>query len=152
MARQRTRVRQAALRQREQLSYGRRAKMRQVVLISGHICTGKSELALRLKTEFGYRTVSTSGIIKHIATAYGGRIDRLALQVLGDELDKKTNHLWLLDEVIKEAATLSSDQPIVVDNVRTWDQLQHFRTYHGFSVVHVHLWAPRRILEQRYKK
>ncbi len=34
--------------------------MRQVVLISGHICTGKSELALRLKSKFGYHAVSTS--------------------------------------------------------------------------------------------
>jgi adenylosuccinate synthase len=126
--------------------------MRQVVLISGHICTGKSELALRLKKEFGYHAVSTSGILKPIATASGEPIDRLALQVLGDDLDKKTNHLWLLDEVIKKAKNLTGDQPIVVDNVRTWDQLQHFRTYHGFSVVHVHLWAPKRILEQRYKK
>lgn len=126
--------------------------MRQVVLISGHICTGKSELALRLKKEFGYHAVSTSGILKLTATAHGGPTDRLALQLLGDDLDEKANHLWLLDEVIKEAANLTSDQPIVVDNVRTWDQLQHFRTHYGFNVVHAHLWAPKNFLEQRYIK
>ncbi|MBR1204936.1 MULTISPECIES: adenylosuccinate synthetase [unclassified Bradyrhizobium] len=126
--------------------------MRQVVLISGHICTGKSELAQRLRVEFGYHSVSTSGILKSKATADSSPTDRLSLQLLGDELDKKTDHSWLLNEVAKEAEHLTSDHPIVVDNVRTCDQLQHFRTDHRFSVIHAHLWAPKRILEQRYKK
>jgi adenylosuccinate synthase len=126
--------------------------MRQVVLISGHICTGKSELARRLKKEFGYHPVSTSSILRIVAKSRGKATDRLALQSLGDELDNKTDHRWLLDEIIREATGLTSDRPIVVDNVRTWDQLQHFRTYYGFSVVHAHLWAPKKILEQRYKK
>jgi adenylosuccinate synthase len=126
--------------------------MRQVVLISGHICTGKSELARRLKTQFGYHPFSTSSILKKLAGSRRERTDRLALQSLGDDLDKNTDHRWLLDEVIKEIASDSSERPIVVDNVRTWDQLQHFRTHHAFSVVHTHLWAPKRILEQRYKK
>ena len=126
--------------------------MRQVVVISGHICTGKSELALRLKREFGYHIVSTSGILKSIAKAHHKPADRLALQSLGDDLDEKTNHKWLLDNVVQQAATLAADQPVVVDNVRTWDQLQHFRTYHGFSVVHARLWAPKKVLEQRYRR
>ncbi|UGX99895.1 adenylosuccinate synthetase [Bradyrhizobium quebecense] len=126
--------------------------MRQVVLISGHICTGKSELAQRLRVEFGYHSVSTSGILKSKATADSRPTDRLSLQLLGDELDRKTDHSWLLNEVAKEAEHLTSDHPIVVDNVRTCDQLQHFRTDHRFSVIHAHLWAPKRILEQRYKK
>lgn len=126
--------------------------MRQVVLISGHICTGKSELALRLNRDFGYHAVSTSNILRIIAETHHAATDRLALQSLGDDLDKQTNHRWLLDEVIKEATNLTGEPPIVVDNVRTWDQLQHFRTYHGFSVIHAHLWAPKKILEQRYSK
>lgn len=117
--------------------------MRQVVLISGHICTGKSELAQRLREEFGYHSVSTSSILKSKAVADGRPTDRLALQLLGDELDKKTNHSWLFNEVAKEAGHLTRNHPIVVDNVRTWDQLQHFRTDHSFSVIHVHLWAPK---------
>jgi adenylosuccinate synthase len=125
--------------------------MRQVVLISGHICTGKSELARRLKTEFGYHAVSSSDILREIAKAGEKPTDRLALQALGDALDRATNHQWLLEHVVKVAATLAETQPMVVDNVRTWDQLQYFRTYRGFSVIHAHLWAPRTILEQRYK-
>jgi adenylosuccinate synthase len=126
--------------------------MRQVVLISGHICTGKSELALRLNRQFGYHAVSTSNILKKIAKHRHEPTDRLALQSLGDDLDRNTNHQWLLDEVIKESTNLAGAQPIVVDNVRTWNQLQHFRICHGFNVVHAHLWAPKRVLEQRYKK
>jgi adenylosuccinate synthase len=126
--------------------------MRQVVLISGHICTGKSELARRLKSQFGYHSVSTSKILKETARKRTTATGRLALQTLGDDLDGETNHQWLLDKVVRAAAQLPEEQPIVVDNVRTWNQLQHFRTYHGFSVVHAHLWAPRRVLEQRYRK
>jgi adenylosuccinate synthase len=126
--------------------------MRQVVLISGHICTGKSELAQRLNKQFGHHIVSTSNILKTTAKRRRKSADRLALQAFGDELDSKTNHQWVLDEVIKEASKLPGDQPIVVDNVRTWNQLQHFRTYHSFSVVHAHLWGPRKVLEQRYKQ
>jgi adenylosuccinate synthase len=126
--------------------------MRQVVLISGHICTGKSELAVRLSREFGYHAVSTSSALRNIATDQGGQVDRLALQALGDNLDKGTNDRWLLDEVVQQANKLPADQPIVVDNVRTWNQLQHFRTHHDFSVIHAHLWAPKRVLEQRYRE
>jgi adenylosuccinate synthase len=126
--------------------------MRQVVLISGRICTGKSALALRLKNEFGYHCVSTSGILKLTAMTRNGLTDRMALQSLGDDLDSETNHRWLLDKVIEEATTLPNGRPIVVDNVRTWGQLQHFRTYYGFSVIHAHLWAPKKFLEQRYNK
>src|SRR3954466_7226435 len=120
--------------------------MRQVVLISGHICTGKSELARRLNQQFGYHIISTSEILKGIADKRNKPTDRLALQSLGDDLDKETNDRWLLDEAVQKAANLPNEQPTVVDNVRTWDQLQHFRTYHGFSVVHAHLWAPKKTL------
>jgi adenylosuccinate synthase len=126
--------------------------MRQVVVISGHTCTRKSELARRLQSEFCYHAISTSGILREIAKERKKPTDRLALQSLGDDLDRETNHQWLLDQVLKEIANLPSDEPIVVDNVRKWDQLQHFRTYHGFSVVHAHLWAPKQVLEQRYNK
>lgn len=126
--------------------------MRQVVLISGHICTGKSELALRLDREFGYHVVSTSSVLKNVAKQRDLQVDRLALQALGDDLDGDTNHRWLLDEVIEQASRLAFDRPIVVDNVRTWHQLQHFRTHYDFRVVHAHLWAPKSILEQRFRQ
>jgi adenylosuccinate synthase len=128
------------------------AAMRQVVLISGHICTGKSELAKRLGAQFGYHVVKTSDVLKGIAKARSKPIDRVSLQKLGDILDSETDHQWLLDEVLKGMQRLSTRKPIVVDSVRTWRQLQHFRTFHGFSVVHAHLWAPKTVLEQRYQK
>jgi adenylosuccinate synthase len=93
-----------------------------------------------------------SSILKGVAKDRQQPDDRLSLQSLGDHLDNKTNHRWLLDEVIRQAASLDRDQPIVVDNVRTWGQLQHFRTHYGFTVVHAHLWAPSRVLEQRYRQ
>lgn len=95
--------------------------MRQVVLISGHICTGKSELAKRLGAQFGYHVVKTSDVLKGIAKARSKPIDRVSLQKLGDILDSETDHQWLLDELLKGMQRLSTRKPIVVDNVDATD-------------------------------
>src|ERR1700678_3524291 len=69
--------------------------MRQVVLISGRICTGKSGLGWRLKDEFGYHLIRTSEILKLEAQRRGRDSDRLSLQPLGDEMDAETSHRWV---------------------------------------------------------
>lgn len=126
--------------------------MRQVVVITGRICTGKSGLAKGLRDEFGYELVQTSEILKQQALKRGRSIDRISLQQLGDEMDKESNYLWLFEEVQKQAAALAPYLPIVVDNVRNAEQLEHFRTNHGLETVHVHLYAPNDVLYQRYEK
>jgi adenylosuccinate synthase len=40
---------------------------------------------------------------------------------------------------------------IVVDNIRTSEQLEHFRRKHDWNIVHAHLYAPRAELERRFK-
>jgi adenylosuccinate synthase len=125
--------------------------MRQVVLISGHICTGKTDLANRLENEFGYHVVRTSELILAQAKKRQLKTDRLSLQELGDKLDEETGHKWLLDAVTEAAKALPAEQPIVVDNVRTWDQLECFRQQHDFAVNHTHLYVlDPMILEKRF--
>ncbi|SEH40058.1 adenylosuccinate synthetase [Tardiphaga sp. OK245] len=125
--------------------------MRQVVLISGHICTGKTALAEQLQAEFGYHVVRTSELIRAEAKERKKKADRRSLQALGDQLDSETKHKWLFKTVAKEAKGLPTGLPIVVDNVRTWDQLECFRHQHEFDVVHVHLYVlDRTVLEKRF--
>jgi adenylosuccinate synthase len=127
-------------------------KMRQVVLISGHFCTGKSGLARRLHEEFGYHRIRTSDILKSIAKRRKLKSDRLSLQSLGDRLDAETQHKWVLEAVAEQAKASDSAQSIVVDNIRTWNQLECFRQQHDFVVVHAHLYALKRELEKRFKR
>jgi len=124
--------------------------MREVVVISGHICTGKSELARRLSDEFGYLLVKTSDKLKEEAKKRGLRMDRVALQELGDIIDKETGHKWLLDACIKAANEKEETEPLVVDSIRRCEQLEHFRRHYAFRVIHAHLWASPQILKARF--
>ncbi len=126
--------------------------MRQIVLISGRTCTGKSGLGRRLNEEFGYHLVKTSDILKDEATKRGIKVDRLSLQTLGDTLDKETKHRWVLDAVQNAANALPTSTPIVIDNIRTFEQLEPFRMDRVGAVVHAHLYAPKIDLEKRYAK
>lgn len=126
--------------------------MRQIVLITGRICTGKSGLARRLRNEFGYELLQTSEILRTQATERRLESDRLSLQTLGDTLDRETGSKWLLSAVEELATALPNQTPIVVDNVRTREQLEHFRNNLGWVVVHAHLYGPDAELQQRFEK
>jgi len=126
--------------------------MRKVVLISGRICTGKSELANRLQDEFGYHVIHTSLTLKRVAGERRLSDDRLTLQALGDTLDKETDHRWVLKEFQERVASIPVGAPVVIDNIRTSQQLDHFRTSRELTVVHVHLYAPLEELERRFRE
>ena len=124
--------------------------IRTVLVITGHICTGKSALARNLVESFGYARLKTSDILRDVAVQRGIQPDRLSLQRLGDTLDQETDHSWILQKAKKEYRRAGSDVPLVVDNVRTWKQLETFRSERGLAVVHAHLWAPTNTLKERF--
>src|SRR5260370_21350642 len=68
-----------------------RCDMKQIVLIIGHICSGKSRLARDLARDFGFRPVKTSEVVRRHAQERRRPTDRLSLQALGDELDRSTS-------------------------------------------------------------
>lgn len=125
--------------------------MRQIVLISGHTCNGKSTLAKLLHERFQFERFKTSEHISNIAKRRGFESTRQSLKKLGDELDKETNHQWLIDAVTQVASELSPQTPIVVDSIRKAEQLELFRQQVQFEVTHVHLYATRATLDQRFK-
>lgn len=115
--------------------------MRRIVLISGHLCTGKSELARALENEFNYHIVKSSSILREIAKDRGVNDDRMALQKLGDDMDKDTGGKWLHEHVLHHCSTLPAGTQVVLDNVRTRAQLEHFRPSQDFDAAHVHLYV-----------
>lgn len=123
--------------------------MRQIVLISGHICVGKSSLAQNLEKRFGYYLIRSSSAIRGLKRERLS-LNRLELQEAGDELDRDSNHKWLLNFVIEQMKAVDPSRPIVVDNVRNSAQLRAFREQHDFETIHVHLYANNEILEARY--
>lgn len=125
--------------------------MRQVVLITGHICTGKSGLARRLSDEFGYFRIQTSDVLKVEAKRRRRGLDRQSLQKLGDDLDAATDSEWLFREFVKRSRQVGEDRPIVIDSVRTWAQLEHFRVRRDIKVLHAHLYASREHLLSRFE-
>lgn len=127
--------------------------MRRVVLVSGRTCTGKSGLTKRLSDRYGFHVLKSSEVVAARAESVGRNIDRTSLQVYGDELDRATDHRWVLEELLRVAADWPDEKPIVVDNIRTARQLEAFRQSPGLDVTHVHLYAsPKEELVARFRR
>src|SRR5437879_5360330 len=99
--------------------------MSKIVLVSGHICSGKSNLAGKLSGRFGFHIIKTSDIVREMAIREGLPTDRESLQNLGDRLDIETEGRWVLEGMER----LVSKQPatnVIVDAVRISAQVERF--------------------------
>jgi adenylosuccinate synthase len=124
--------------------------MRKVVLLSGRMCTGKSQLAKGLSDEFSYKIIQTGEYLKSEAAKRSTGFDRVNLQNLGDILDAETQHAWLFEYIKQVEKSINKDVSIVVDNIRNQKQLEYFRKHLRWEIVHVHLYAPTEVLEKRF--
>lgn len=115
--------------------------MIEIVIITGHLETGKTDLAERLSTEHSFTIVRTSKLVKEISKiSSSSKVERTQLQKLGKDLDNKTASKWVFDEVEKLIA--SNKKKIVIDHIRNRAQLNHFRNNPKWKTTHVHLYAP----------
>jgi len=124
--------------------------MSKIVLVSGHICSGKSQLAKNLVDQFGFLRLKTSDVVRAFAEKEGLGTDRESLQDLGDRLDKETKGSWVLEAVQKQLAK-KDGLDVIVDAVRISAQVEKFRAAFGPAVVHVHLWASEGTLQKRFE-
>lgn len=120
-----------------------------IILLSGHVSSGKSTLANGLAGRYGMIIFKTRDILKERIKQASG--NRRALQSEGDRLDKRTRGKWVVDELVRWLRTTSSNSPAIVDSVRTVDQIEAIRNAFGTRVIHVHLNTPITELEKRYK-
>lgn len=124
--------------------------IKQIVLLSGHICSGKTTLCDGLVNEFEYRVIKTKDVIKSLfKTSKAGRGN---LQTFGDKLDKSTGGSWVRDAIARIDAEQIGNFSIIVDAVRIPEQIESIRETFGTNVTHIHLTAPLNILEARYLK
>ena len=124
-----------------------------LVLLSGPVAVGKSAVARELIAGHRFQSIRSGSYLAGLAVQQGHDRSRAALQKLGDELDKKTDYRWLIDEVTIAALQQNpSHVRWLLDSVRKKRQIEHFRTQFEDSVFHVHLTAPKSVLPERYTR
>src|SRR5579872_1886651 len=120
-----------------------------ILLISGAVATGKSTLVQGLHDRFGVEILKTKKII--LARFPNARSERRELQGLGDELDRRTHHQWVRDELHRYInERLPEGRLVAVDAVRKTQQVDNIRQAYGPRVFHIHLKASDEELAKRY--
>ena len=118
-------------------------------MLSGPIASGKTTLARNLAKHFNTTTVQTRNLLQRMLV-HGDSSGRSELQAEGERLDRITDGRWLRDELVHQLPYMPSESPVVVDSVRTLDQILAIRETYGGTVCHMHLTASSNVLEERY--
>jgi adenylosuccinate synthase len=120
-----------------------------VIVLSGRVSSGKTTLGQSLVERYGCVHVKTQDLIRRALP--DTPTERRALQVAGDDLDRRSKGAWVATELAKLAQVHPPDAIIVVDAIRIRAQINAIRRAFGSRVVHVHLTAPVKVLAQRYR-
>lgn len=99
---------------------------------------------------FHAHAVSTKEVISGLADKIES--ERGAMQLYGEQLDRRTQGAWVCDAVVCEANSLEDDALIVVDAVRILPQIDAIRRAYGHRVFHLHLEAEEAALKKRYAR
>jgi adenylosuccinate synthase len=121
--------------------------IKKLILISGPVSSGKSTLSQGLADRFGFAIYRTREWLSR--RLRGNSPDRTSLQNEGDRLDVQTRGRWVLEELTKELPA-QSNGVVILDSVRTKDQIEALRDAFGPSVTHIHVTAPLEVLQKRY--
>ena len=119
-----------------------------IVLLSGPVCSGKSELADQLVARYHAVLFKTHQLIRQIKPKVAN--DRSALQRAGDALDKSTHGRWIQEALTRRLETTPLTALLVIDSVRIPSQIDAIREAFPTAVFHIHLAASREELAKRY--
>lgn len=123
---------------------------RLIVLLSGHVSSGKSTLCNLLVERFNVTAFRTKDLIRQIAGSI--EAERGVMQVYGEKLDRQTQGNWVCDGVSRFLKDLPDDAVVVVDAVRIPRQVDAIRRAYGPRVFHIHVDAPVEVLTKRYSR
>ncbi len=123
-----------------------------LVVLSGPVAAGKSELAERLARSHGALHVRTRQLMFDRAGGIGEDLpnERAALQHYGDRLDAETGGQWVADDLAALLSAIEPQQLVVVDSIRVASQLTRLQAAFGRDIVHVHITASLDTLARRY--
>ena len=125
--------------------------VKQLVLISGNVSSGKSTLSKALQDTYEFKIFKTRDYLRQLNPQVGA--DRISMQEFGETLDRKTKGRWVsigIEEFISKN-NLKSTDTIIVDAVRIDQQISAVRDIFKSRVMHIHLDAPIQELMARYK-
>lgn len=122
-----------------------------ILILTGPIASGKSELTAALEQRFGFYTLKTNELLKDLA-AQQFEQTRGSLQAFGEALDTRTKGAWVRDGLTNLIDTLPAESMVVVDSARIAGQIDFIRAAFGLRVLHAHLTAPPDVLERRFKR
>lgn len=121
--------------------------IKRLILISGPISSGKSTLSKNLADRFGFIVFRTRAwLSRRLREEFP---DRANLQKEGDRLDVRTRGRWVREELTKELQDQDVEL-VVLDSVRTKDQINALRESYWPNVTHIHVTAPQDVLKIRY--
>lgn len=123
---------------------------KQIVILSGHVCAGKSTLARRMAARFDFQHIKTWSFIQ--SRGQHLRLERSALQEFGQRLDEKTGGAWLCEDFQKIERDKNPEALFVLDSVRHPGQIEFLRKAYRRRIIHVHLTANKKELERRYNE
>ena len=125
-----------------------------IVVLSGPVGSGKSTLGQGLAERFDLAYVRTQELMYDAAARAGDPLpnERRALQDYGEKLDRDTREEWVADGVAALVARGEVEASlIVIDAVRTVGQIEALRSAFPALVTHIHVDAPREVLDARYR-
>lgn len=132
----------------------RNADTLRIVILSGPICSGKSELTQRLRDRFHANVIKTRDLIKQQLPAV--KEERGALQRAGEKLDRADGGKWVQSALTRYFDSHQRGSTpsglFVIDSVRIQGQVDAIRRAFGTAVHHVHLTADDKVLSKRYRK
>ena len=123
--------------------------IRQIILLSGSVCSGKTTLCNKLVERFAFSALRTKEILSKLSPKTES--ERGAMQAFGQRLDRKTKGGWVRDALTRFATQQGGDVTVIVDAVRIVEQVELIRQAFGTSVFHIHLTAPLEVLRERYE-
>jgi cytidylate kinase len=127
--------------------------MEMLLLFSGPIAVGKSEIAKVLINNHQFRSLGSGAYLRNYANSRGLESNRAALQRLGDSLDDETDYRWIVDDIATPNIKAHPEQAFwLMDSVRKERQVRHFKDAFGINVLHTHFTAREDVLEKRYSE
>lgn len=125
-------------------------KRRRIVVVSGPVAGGKSQLARALADRFGGKRFSTRELLM-AELAEGEEATRSTLQRVGAELDERTDGRWVAERLSRPIYESGTDLAIV-DAARVAGQIEGLRRAFGREVKHVHVTASPETRAGRFEK